>query len=331
MDKDKALALFYAKNGIDYQTASDEEDGNYDHRIADLPDQIDRWLANIDTADHSLFLELLSQYTYLTEPQCQLRYSRLLSMFEGRLAKLQMSLSDVLFVTVESGNGRTSGADNVSADFRKRNMRKLEKGQIIVAQSRLSAEDFAQYKAVFFLDDIIGSGKTLWKEIESFCKRFDIPNTYDPVMFYACIAPRKRGVKHIDKNCKKSNISIEKLFDDAWIVEPAFARNSKEYLQIEKYEKMVGEYMTEPPKSFFMGFDKNRLLFSFHYNTPNNTLSTFWREIPEKHFPPFCRDGDQPPKLPRPTLDTLKERESAMRQGAYEQGRAIRRKEDYNE
>ena len=97
---------------------------------------------------------------------------------------------------------------------------------------------------------------------------------------------------------------------------PAFAINSEEYRHLEDYEKLIGTCLTEPDKSFFMGFEKNRLILSFYYNTPNNTLSTFWRAGVDME-PPFYRDGDQ---ISRPTLEDLKRRKAQACAQAYRLG-----------
>lgn len=52
MNKTDALNLFFRKNGINYAAASNVHDGNYDKRIAALPDQGDQWLGQIDDTDH---------------------------------------------------------------------------------------------------------------------------------------------------------------------------------------------------------------------------------------------------------------------------------------
>lgn len=318
MNKDEALDLFYAKNKISFPAVSNPLDGNYDERIAQLPGQIDRWLAQIAPADHSIFLELLSQYTYLTEIQCQLRYGEILSLLSPCLDQAGLSLSHVLFVTVESTHACKTGGDNVRADFQKRNLRQIQKRQIIATHSNLSPEEVRQYPVVVFLDDIIGSGITLWNEIQTFCQRFQLPYNGHPQIFFACIAPRRHGVRHLVENCDKYGIPIYGLYRPEWFVEPAFPKGSDTYLQLEPYERLIGTYMTEPSKSYFMGFQKNRLLVSFHYNTPNNTLSTFWREIPGRNAPPFYRDGNQPPQ--RPSIDDLKAKKNVLRQDAYQQG-----------
>ena len=105
------------------------------------------------------------------------------------------------------------------------------------------------------------------------------------------------------------------LLDSEWYEEPAFPRGSAEFKMLDSLERLVGDYMvTDPRKSFFMGFCKNRLLVSLHYNTPNNTLSSFWRGTPDND-PPFPRDGDQPPKRPIPT--EMREQTRQTLSGAY--------------
>lgn len=327
MNKKEALSAFYAKNKIDIRTASNPQDGNYDKRIAELDSQVNIWLQGIAPEDQEAFLTLLSRYTYLTETQCQLRYEKILSLLNEQLSSLNCQLHEVLFVTVESGGNYKSGSDNVRADFHKRNLREIQKTQIITAQSRLKNNAITQYKAIVFIDDIVGSGKTLWHEIKTFCKRF--PQIYNGnrthKLFYACIVPRKHGIKHIRDNCRKYHIAATEVFDKDWYEEPAIKKDSPLYQNVEKYEKIVGEYLySQDGKSFFMGFEKNRLLVSFHYNTPNNTLSTFWRLIPEQHTPLFYRDGDQPGA--RPTIKEMRQKKRSLSGLAYIFGKQRQRK-----
>lgn len=307
--------------------AADPKNGSYDSRIAMLPDQVDRWLFQIAPEDRELFLLLLSRYTYLTEAQCQLRYGKILSLLQCHLERMCCAWKDVLFVTIESSDAYKSGSDNVRADLHKRNLELLRKHQIVAAQSRLSKEQVDRYKVVVFLDDIVGSGLTLWKEIKQFYDRFFRLDGSDCHLFYACIVPRRKGIQHIEKNCRKNNIFIQGLFQQEWMEEPAFLIGSTEYLKIEKYEDMVGTYMLSPPQTYFMGFQKNRLLVSFHYNTPNNTLSTFWRVVPGKNSPLFYRDGDQyfdvDRPSQRPSIDDLKNKKDAFCNNAYEYGRVF--------
>lgn len=328
MKKAEALQLFYEKNHINIDLVSNEEDGNYDARIANLSSQVDLWLQKIDVDDHNIFLELLSRYTYLTEAQCQLRYSRIIQLLNEELTalKCECGLSDVLFVTVESSGTYKSGSDNVRADFQKRHLRTIQKTQIVATQSNLAVADICQYKVVVFIDDIVGSGVTLWNAIKNFCQRFPIVcnGKNNHKLFYACIAPRKHGIKHIHKNCKRYDIDAKELFDAAWYEEPAITKGTPAYPKIKKYEEIIGNYMMSEGESFFMGFKNNRLLLSFHYNTPNNTLSSFWRSVPAYPEPPFYRDGNQPKA--GITLDDLQKTKKSMQNASYELGKCRQRK-----
>lgn len=301
---------------------SDRLDAAYCEELARLPAQIDLWLAHIDRKDHELFLELLSRYHYLTEPVCQTRYYELIDLLKTKLPA-GVELADVLFITAES-SGYASGGDNVRADLRSRTREKVGKKQIIAAQSKIKREVVEKYKAVVFLDDIIGSGRTLWNEIERFCKleKSSAQDGRRPVMFYSSIAPRREGIQYLEEQCKKEEYHVLPLLKDSWYEEPAFAEDSPEYRVVEKYEKRIDDYFKKSPVSFFMGFEKNRLLLSFYYNTPNNTLSTFWRIMPDND-PPFYRDQKQR----RPSLDELKKTRQKTTENAYRYGMDKNRKQ----
>ena len=312
MDKETALKVFYETNEIDPIHVADPLDECYDKRLAELPRRVDQWLLGVEPEDREIFLNLLSKYCYLRRPQCQLRYGQILSLLRDRLSELQLDLSNVLVVTVEAGGPCASGGDNVRSDLRYRNLETLSKNQIIAVQAKLKEEDLATYRAVLFLDDVIGSGVTMWSSIQQLYKRFPVWLGRQKI-FCAGIAPRKKGIDHVTKNCKNAQIPIEWLYDPTWVQDPAFCFGSPEYKKLERYEKIIGEYMTEPGKSCFMGFNKNRLLLSFYYNTPNNTLSTFWR-IGVEMEPPFYRDGNQ---VGRPHLDDLRKRKAQLSKQAY--------------
>jgi len=330
MTKTEALRKFYSKNNIDISRSSDPDDGNYDVRLVDFDKQVDLWLRNIETKDHELFLNLLSRYTYLTEVQCQKRYGHIICLLEEELNKLGLHLADVLFVTVESKDGSKSGGDNVRADLHKRNIRKVSKKQILAAKSNLKNDRddrLKRYKVIVFIDDVVGSGSTSWCEVKNFYKRFlQSIKSNSHKLYYACIAPRKTGLEKFKDNCKSNGIEIDILIDGLWYEEPAFDKDSDDYKQISKYERLIADYMRKKPsKNFFMGFEENRLLLSFHYNTPNNTLCSFWRVTPNNE-PPFYRDGDQP-KM-RPQLDDLKAVKKHANNNSYKFGIERKKRED---
>ncbi|MBR2181541.1 MAG: hypothetical protein IJ949_06590, partial [Oscillospiraceae bacterium] len=277
MNKAEALKCFYEKNKIIFSRCSDETDGNYDKRIASLPEQIDEWLSHIHRDDHSLFLSLLSRYTYLTQAQCKLRYGSVAALLQNELKAFDIPLSEVMFVTVESSASRATGADNVRADLKQQLFGEIYKEQIVPAERNLKTEDLEQYKAIVFLDDIIGSGMTLWKHLHSFCERFSINGCGKHKLFYACIVPRAHGIRHIRQNCKQNRITAYPLFDVCWTEDAAFSTDSPEYTQAAKYEKMIDDYLHNDQKSFFHG--QSPLLFiccpSYKYFTVSDFKNSY--------------------------------------------------------
>lgn len=323
MDKETAIEAFYKLNQIDPRRVADPLDASYDLRLAELPKKVDQWLQYVDILDRPVFLKLLSRYCYLSRVQCQLRYGQILSLLSRQLAEAHIDIEEVLFITIEAGGAYASGGDNVRADLRYRTLGMIQRQQVIATQSNLSEKDIQPYRAVLFLDDVLGSGMTMWSAIRQLHMRF--PEWFNSQkIFCGSIAPRQRGVEHINKNCKKYSLSLEWVYKKEWVQQPAFEYASQDFRQLETYERRIGEYMTDPKKSFFMGFQKNRLLLSFYYNTPNNTLSTFWRKG-EDMEPPFYRDGNQPSRL---ALEELKKRKRQMGLQAYQFGIDRRRWEN---
>lgn len=329
MRKKEALALFYKKNKISPQKVSNKRGGDYDRHLANLPEKVDQWLADIAKEDRGTFLEVLSRYTYLTEVECQLRYCRVVELLAEKLQELNRTFDDVLIITVESTNGVKSGGDNVRSDFYKRNSEEIPKEQIIAALSKVEEEKINQYSVFVFLDDMIGSSLTLKGVIQRFCDEHkEIVERSN--LFYSCIAPRRRGIKHLRDDLKRIKLNVEPIFEEGWIIDPAFEKNSPAYRKMEQYEEKIGNFFDEDGKSYFMGFSKNRITLSLHYNTPNNTLSSFWREIPEQHKALFKRDGNQP-SVKRPGISEMKAKSQKLKEAAYQAGQARREKDEGTE
>ena len=315
MTKEEALDAFLKKNGIDYDRATNKQDICYDARIAELPEQLDLWLSGIASSDHDVFLELFSGYTYLTIEQCRQRYERILDLLKEQLKQIGSCLDETLFVTIEN-SAFASGADNVRSDLRGCDRNRVEKDQLVAAQNRLREEEIQPYKAIVFIDDIAGSGCTLWSEMKAFSERFpEIISNQNTRLYLACIIPSKKGVDHLQKNCQNFPRQIGLLYDPQWLQYPAFEKSSTSYQRLRPYEEEIDNYMRTPKdKRYFMGFGQNRLLVSFYYNTPNNTLCTFWRAIPDK-LPLFIRYGNQ--KLNRLQIAEMRERKKQMCNQAY--------------
>lgn len=295
MTKDEALKLFYENNKINPASLHPQD------RIADLSSKIDEWLSMIESEDHTVFLEALSRYTYLTQVTCQDRFGQLVNLLETHLQEHKIKLNEVLYVTVESSSGIKSGGDNVRTDIQVYNFEKIDNDQILAVQSKFPEERFNGTKAIVFVDDILGTGKTIWRVLTEFCSKYGIDGYGVPKLYYMCLSPTRRAIKHLDKNFKKFNYQVTALYKDEWITNKQFTKNANDYQIVDKYEKLIDDFFAESEHSYRMGFEKGRLLISFYYNTPNNTISAFWRPT-DFNKPPFVRKGKE---CKRPSISEL--------------------------
>ncbi|MDR0905451.1 MAG: hypothetical protein LBN00_04665 [Oscillospiraceae bacterium] len=318
MDKDEALESFYRLNKIDKLRVHNPDSADYDKRIEELPEKLDKWLASVACDDREIFLRLFSRYTYITPAVAQERYERAVVLLKDKLAAQSLSLSDVLFITVEAPGAAKSGSDNVRTDLHRRTLDEIDKEQIIASCGKLKSDVWTGYKAIVFVDDIVGTGFTLSGEIKRVAENYSLDNK---LLYYICLIPTRSGIRFIKKKCKEINIIITPTFEKPWILPSAFKENftAAEEERVRCYEEIIDAYMKEPDKTFVMGFYESKQLISFYYNTPNNTLCCFWKES-DIHTPLFKRQGQ------RPTLSDLKDAKTGNVENAYAIAAEKRRK-----
>lgn len=310
MTKEQAVSAFFHSNQIDPAQLSNYLDPKLEH----LPEKVDQWLNIVDPSDRELFLRLLSRYTYLTNPAAVQRYHQGIQLLEEMLADFQLSLWDVLFISTESSDGRKSGSDHVRTDLHRLCMDRIDASQIVASTYKLPEDALADYRGVVFVDDIVGSGFTLLRTIRSFLDRF--PAAAGLPLFLLCVVPTEQGLSFLSRQLQKREIRLIPVFKQEWIAVPAFqhadlfpeAERPDAVARIRKYEVLIDAYMKDPERSYVFGFWGSRQLVSFYYNTPNNTLCTFWRWT-DTHTPLFPREKQ--PQISLRDLQQVKRRKDA--------------------
>lgn len=313
MDKEKVINNFYQKNNINLTSINDKWSSDYDKRLIDFDKKIDLWLNHIDEKDVVYFLKILDNFTYLTAGSCQMRCNEILHKVIMETQQHGISIDEVLFVTVESSSGIKSGGDNLRSDLTRRNICEIKNKQIVASCSNYKFSESPQYKAIVFIDDIIGSGITIWGTIKKFMEKIEAEISSPIKLYCTALLLTHKGINHINKNCKRYGYQLNWIIDDEWIQYPAFEKESQEFKIFEPYERIINDCIGEPNKSFFMGFEKARLSVAFYYNTPNNTLSTFWCKT-KFNFPPFERKGNEPKHL---SIDELKNKKKISDANSY--------------
>ena len=301
MTKEDALLSFYNHNAIECS------DINNDGFLNTISDRIDTWLENIDRCDHDLFLRMVSKYNYITYTTAIHRYANAVSRLKKHLEHQGLLLSDVLFITTKQRETKR-GNDNVKTDLHALTILDIDAQQIISANVRDIEDSLLPIQAVVFVDDIISTGYILRSTIEDFVSRTDslglLDNFLAKELFFICIVPTKTGLKHIKKKCQDIGLRITPIYDEEWNTKSAFKGNyifsdkekSEVMAKIEKYEELINNEIAKDGESYVFGFEQRKQLVSFYYNTPNNTLCSFWGHT-SQHIPLFKRQNQPIPSM----------------------------------
>ena len=326
---ESALENFYAKNNIqpEFYTDSMEDaylkNKMYDTKISfpGLKSKAVKWVEGFEPQDKEYFLQLLEHFTYLTQDALAYRMSRLCSCLFSQLTSMGIEKSEVLFVVIESESGIKSGADEMAVNLWSVNrVNELKKSQIITAFSKAEDEKIKEARAIIFVDDIIATGFTMRKQIDSFLDRFSKVCDETKKYYFTGVLAANSGVSYLKKKMREKRVKIEPFIQEGQLIKSAFKGDYifggdvvKEIEHIiGKYEDRISSYDNEEEeKDFSMGFRQCKLLLAFHYETPNNTLCSFWKAT-DKNYPVFERSG-----YSRLSVDTLKYRKSHMAANAY--------------
>lgn len=299
-----------------------------DARIArdKLREKVEVWIRGFQEADRKYFLKLLENYKYFSERELTYRFALLCKYIFDELEISGVEKHEVLFVTVPSAGGVAGGGDFIRSYLIKVNLEwGIDKNQIISDISKMGEKTLEGRKAIIFIDDIVGTGFSVRKIIVQFLKHFPGINKERYLWGMAGIMVMKSAVRYIKNKVKALGIDLALYVQPENYIRSCMTGNyifgESEVKQIEEvikeYEKSIGSDK-KTGEDFVMGFRACKLLLSFYYNTPNNTLCTFWKYT-EQNNPVFPRD-----RHIRPTIEMLKKKKAHNRENAYLKGCADR-------
>lgn len=326
---DEAIKDFYQNNHINPERYLSVEKDAYSNDKEHDPyigtdifsSKINEWLQLFPYEDINIFLNLLGHYTYLTRREYLHKISVLSEEIFKTLQDMGISFKDTVFITIPSPQGIKSGGDEIRSYLNTANIcRGINNNQIVCSEELISPKIFEDKQAVIFIDDLIGSGKTILASINSILKYFQ-ENSINHSrfrLFFAGIYVTQSASSNITKYFKKKMIQVEPIYMKLpkKLLKGGVVFDSKEYKHvievIKKYENLIDSYQLKTSsKHYDMGFDKCKLTISFYYNTPNNTLCNFW-EYSDIHTPLFERRSQV-----RPSVNNLKTRKSNNEINAY--------------
>lgn len=308
----------------DYDNIDDEHEDNYIGKDV-FETHINEWIENFKEIDRDILYNLLGNYKYYTENHLKRALKYIVNKIKEQIEDMKLNFDNVYFITFPSKDGVKSGGDDIRSLLELVALGKIEKNHIISDLDLNINNLIKDSDAIVFLDDIVGSGCTLYGNITHAIEKLDLINHMNIQLFVAIIAGREKKIQKKIKQIKKeSGIQIElvlfdkchKCFDEMSIFEKEERIECKNIIEI--YEQGIDGTSMNDPKSNILGFEKNQLLVSFRYNTPNNTLCNFWKPS-STSSPLFVRTSYK-----RPNINMIRKYKENNKTNAYIMGRMLK-------
>jgi hypothetical protein len=263
----------------------------FDKKLSDLEDKFIRWINCIEDQDEGVFLELFKKLRYYSRIEVINTLETLYKDFKLH----EPTFSDSIFIPVSSFGGIANGAISLLECFRE-----AVQNEKVVSKKRIATQprDFyhefnlTTVKNIVLIDDVIGSGDTLI----NFLIRLELncPELIDGrKIFIFSLINLAKGIDNVLEFAKDNELDINFVNDsfiDKAFSNPTIFPNEKSSEEgkkiVRKYEKKISSH-----SRFVMGYKRSEALVSFFFNTPNNTLTTFWEYDADKNwFSVFPRD-----------------------------------------
>ncbi len=278
------------------------------------------WLQSFGEEDRKVFLELLKKYRYYTENKLRKVFINWVKYIKDNYCNEQ-DMQSVFFVTFPSKNGIQSGGDSIRSLFEISTIGMIKKDNFIADTQKNKERIVNEGKVVVFFDDVVGTGTTMYGNIVRVYNELEMNKYPEKKLVVALVCANEKVVNDKIKDLNKRGIGMDVLIYEK--MEKCFRNDGDGIFEknlAEEYREIVRKYEEEiqknnidgSDKNFILGFGKCEFLLSFFYNTPNNTLSNFWR--PSKvSVPLFIRSS-----YVRPRIDFIKEQKLKNQKNGYE-------------
>lgn len=254
-------------------------------------DDIARWLEQFaNPVEARLMFRLLERFRTIAEAELLeglRRLNRLIS-HEGRISleKGQRTLAHVLVAGVGE-----SGASGQAIAYKYRQANNLRQRNVVsvdAIEPRLATDQ--AIRAVVLVDDFIGSGKTVAKDLD----RIRRPKGSDVQFFVFAISGIPEALIELEQSTSATalDLSVE-VAHPLTSSELPFAADSpvfKNETDQTKAEEILRRYGSKLVPSMPMGFGQRAALVAFPDNCPNNVPPIFWSDANDWR-PLFRRTG----------------------------------------
>ena len=237
----------------------------------DFSARIDAWLQQFDEDDKPLMLKLLQHFYYYTEERLNYKTRNLYDRFKEKYPE---DSSKAIFSGIEKDVGVGFSSFIFETFWIKNNLK-----DSAVARFTEEVKTWESLPEVLVIvDDYSGSGSTFIKYLNKIIKvNPELKNTR---YYFLTIHISKDALLNIAEYAKQQEIEVrcvhlhesDRAFKAGYIYEAIEAETNKT-----KYAELCRRIALNDENAF--GYKQIAALVSFEYNTPNNTLGVFWRNV----------------------------------------------------
>lgn len=245
-----------------------------DEKTRDLFKKTEDWIKPINNDnDKAIFIKLLESFSYYSRESI---YDIFADIHNNHVMKFDPDCEETLFCPVISEEGRLNHSyDMLSCYQIANNLDKI----CCPTEMDVVEKDYPLDKIenIVLVDDMTGTGTTLRNSIAFMIDRYK--NVFNNKKVYLIlIEGSEEGIKKIKELENKYSCIIDiicyNVYKKAFLKNHIFNRTEYENARtiVWKYEKEI----TNNNGKFILGYKQSEALMAFYYNTPNNTLSSFW-------------------------------------------------------
>ena len=250
-------------------------------------DRLLNWINQANNEEQKVFLKLLENFAYYTHERVNNIFKDLHSSFTEEHSSIlknfkENAYENTLFLPVYKNNKDRTSSYDMHGCYRITNG--LSKHCFKTDLYFLKKDsDFPIEKIdnIVFIDDMIGTGKTMKKFLESIfeecAEEVAIRNKrFFLIVLEAC----EEGINFINKFVEQQMIDLTIIYSN--LHKKAF---SNQYIflsdELNSSKKLIYDLEVKINNNKLdnvLGYKGSESLMAFYHNTPNNTLSSFWKE-----------------------------------------------------
>lgn len=287
--------------------------GKEDMKTENFHIKISKWLEPIDDEyEESILIKLLKNFNYYT----RYRISEILIDLHSSYMNEEKNDDYSIYTSIKSKNGHVNSSQELIIDYK--NINNINSKSVIDDLKSIINRDksvCSMIKCVVFVDDVIGTGKTVIDYLKGF-----IEFLKGKKVFLLVLEVSEFGYYKVLEFGKQNGINIKiKYFNmhkKAFLQDYIFDKDNalKARTIVEKRETLLWNNKLD----YVLGFKESELLLAFCSNTPNNTLSSFWYKNEELNWNPlFPRKNDPNPKWEKSNFKKLKEKNDNINRNLY--------------